>query len=1343
MIIPNYPHLACNGACGYNRRIVGYFEERIVKLKRRVAFLWRSRRLRAVLALTMVLSVAVPLTLVIESRKADALACACSIFGTPSTRQSFSNGGSIELGVRFIPNINGTIKGVRFYKEGAAMSGTHTGRLSTTNGVEITSATFSGESGSGWQDVSFNTPVAVTAGTTYIASVVMANGQYIASTNYFSSAVTNGPLTAVAGSSGNGVFRTASPPTAFTNSGNNANYWIDVAFFDDTTPQVNTVNPANNATGVVPGKALTATFDQTLDPTTVTSSTFSVKDAANNTVPGALSYDNTTRAITFIATNGFATNTTYTATIEGGTGTVIKNGIGIAMTADYSWSFTTNATNLCPCSLKDRVNPAGSTSVDDTGALELGVKVKPTTNGYITALRFYKPIISTETTHTGKIWSSNGTQLASVSFTNETDYGWQEARLSSPLQVTEGQLYIISYGTSTAVYQATGSGITSNLGSGYLVAHADNSAENAATGSGNRNGVFTGTAGNYPSTGSSNGAYYWIDAVFATESAPTYPLSVGVVQPTADAYAVPRSQVVSAKFNRALNGATVTNSTFRLFDSSNNAISGTGAYNAATGQATFTPTSSLTYGQQYTAKLSATVADAAGTQLGSEYSWSFTVGSQLSSDPSQGPGGPILVITSTANKYSPYYAEIVRTEGFNYFDVKDIATVNASTLNAYTAVVLAEMTLSQPQADMFSTWVNAGGNLIAMRPDSKLASLLGLTSAGTTRSNQYLLINTATTPGNGLVSETIQFKGTADNYTLNGATAVATFYSDASTSTTAPAVTSRSVGSNGGSAAAFTYDLAKSVIAQHQGNQAWVGQNRDFPAVAGPVRANDLFYGNMVGDVQPDWVDPNKFHIPQADEQQRLLANILIETVKDERPLPRFWYLPGDYKTALVFAGDDHGLSNALGTEITLNDWLNESSTNCSIVDWQCVRASHYVYSTSSLTNARATQFHNQGFEIGDHVANGCVNYSSFATLSSAYTSDLATWRAKYTSIPNQTTHRFHCYVWSDWDSQTRVAAANGIRYDLNYVALGATWVGSKAPIMTGSGMNMRLTDADGDMMDVRQGVTNLDDQSGGINNINALVDNATGSNGYYGIFGTHYDMSNTYDATLFAAAKARNIPLISSKQALAWWDGRDGSTFSDMTGSDGLFNFTIAAAEGAHNLKAMLPIQDAGGTLAALTLADDDVTYDTRSVKGIQYAVFNALPGEYTAEYTDYDPTPDPPDPTPDPDTGGGSETPSTGSSSGSESTPAPSSLKVTTTTTPAATDEETEDVTTQTTTPAQSNNNTDTQKDPAKQTEQQEVGVPWIPVLLISLGFGGLIWFLLALRRRRRHAEDITSSF
>lgn|GEM_PF-1049809 len=1312
------------------------------KKQNRLRRVLRTVRTQIAVGTVAVLLALVGVFFVIRSQTVSAV-CECNLFSTPTGQSTFQEGTPLELGVKFIPSVDGRITGVRFYKQGA-MSGTHTGRLWSVGGTPLKNAVFQSETASGWQTVTFDSPVSVTANTTYIASVTMADSRYISTANYFTSNIVNGPLTAPSSTSsgGNGVFN-GTGGTFPDNTSNSSNYWIDVSFYATDPPTVSSVAPTNGTTNFEPGDTVSATFDMGMDAASFTSSGFTVKDSDSNAVAGSYSYDGTSKTASFIATNGFDTSKTYTATLKGGTGTTVKNAAGIALAADYSWSFSTSSTNLCPCSLKDHVAPDGAGSFDESGAAELGVKVRPSTNGYITSLRFYKPLTSTETTHTGNIWSSTGTKLATVTFTNESDYGWQEAKLSSPLRVNADQTYVLSYGTTTAVYTATGGALTgTTFGSGYLKAYADQASENTATGSGTRNGVFVSTANSYPNVGSTNGTYYWIDADFSVSSSPDMPLEVGVTQPKSSAVGVKRDQVVTAKFNRPLDGATVTNSTFRLFDKDNVQVSGTGTWDTAKGVATFTPSTQLGAGQRYTAKLAGTVADPGGTTLGSEYTWSFTTGSPVTTDPNAAPGGPILVITDSSTS-SKYYTEILRTEGMNYYASKDISQVDAATLAAYKVVVMAEMTLSQPQADMLGTWVNGGGNLIAMRPDAKLAGLLGLTAAGTTRSNQYMLINTASAPGTGLVNETIQFKGTADNYSLNGASAIASFYSDAATATSNPAVTTKSVGAKGGTAVAFAYDLAKSVIRMHQGNQAWAGQSRDGD---GAARANDLFFGNMSGDSQPDWVDLNKFHIPQADEQQRLLANVIIESAKDKQPMPRFWYMPGSYKTALVMAGDDHGLDNATGTEITLTNFLNNSRTDCSVLDWECDRASHYVYENSALTNSRASQFVGYKFEIGDHVGTSCNAFASYAALSTEYTTNLGTWRAKYTAVPNQLSHRYHCYIWSDWDSQARVDVAQGIRYDLNYVAFPSTWVGSRAPIMTGSAMNMRFTDASGAMLDVRQGVTNLDDQATTNTNAAALLDNAIGSAGYYGIYGTHYDMSNSFDKTLIAAAKTRNVPMISSLQALTWLDGRNSSTFSSFGGSAGRFTFTVAAAEGAVGLRAMLPIADAGGTLQTLALDSANVSYQTQTIKGEQYAVFDGQPGEYTATYTDYDPNAGGDDG--GGDTGGGdsgsgssgsgSSTTTGGQSSGATAVPPRRIAQATDEQNVLSDDSQQPAVEEQTgTDDSPSFNTPSTTPDTSSDEPARDIGFwPW---LLGGLAFGavliGLWWFFIW---RRRHADN-----
>lgn len=197
---------------------------------------------------------------------------------------------------------------------------------------------------------------------------------------------------------------------------------------------------------------------------------------------------------------------------------------------------------------------------------------------------------------------------------------------------------------------------------------------------------------------------------------------------------------------------------------------------------------------------------------------------------------------------------------------------------------------------------------------------------------------------------------------------------------------------------------------------------------------------------------------------------------------------------------------------------------------------------------------------------------------------------------------------------------ANGIRYDLDTVAYPSSWIGSNSPLVTGSGMNIRLTDVNGAMIDVRQGVTNFDNVTAGPVSIAAAFDNALGPDGYYGIFGSHYDMTDTYDQTLFSIAKSRNVPVISSQQALTWLDGRSSSNFSNLKSlGSGKESFTINVAEGGTGLQAMLPFNDAGGTIASIQTGGQTVTYQTNVIKGEQYAIFAAQPGDYVVTYSDY----------------------------------------------------------------------------------------------------------------------------
>ena len=82
------------------------------------------------------------------------------------------------------------------------------------------------------------------------------------------------------------------------------------------------------------------------------------------------------------------------------------------------------------------------------------MKFNSATDGYITGVRFYKSEALTGT-HTGHVWSAAGSMLAAAIFTNELDSGWQQVMFDTPVPVTAGTSYIVSYYSSSGQYSAT------------------------------------------------------------------------------------------------------------------------------------------------------------------------------------------------------------------------------------------------------------------------------------------------------------------------------------------------------------------------------------------------------------------------------------------------------------------------------------------------------------------------------------------------------------------------------------------------------------------------------------------------------------------------------------------------------------------------------------------------------------------------------------------------------------------------------------------------------------------------------------------------------------------------
>jgi hypothetical protein len=168
--------------------------------------------------------------------------CPCTIWPSSAAPTNADAGpdSPIELGVTFRSDISGYITGIRFYKS-ATNTGVHVGNLWSSTGGLLATATFPGESSSGWQQVNFSNPPAIQANTDYVASYHTALGHYSADWNYFvANGTDNTPLHALANGNGaqNGLF-TYSPTSAFpTSTFYAASYWADVVFNTVADPPV-------------------------------------------------------------------------------------------------------------------------------------------------------------------------------------------------------------------------------------------------------------------------------------------------------------------------------------------------------------------------------------------------------------------------------------------------------------------------------------------------------------------------------------------------------------------------------------------------------------------------------------------------------------------------------------------------------------------------------------------------------------------------------------------------------------------------------------------------------------------------------------------------------------------------------------------------------------------------------------------------------------------------------------------------------------------------------------------------------------------------------------------------
>lgn len=213
----------------------------------------------------------------------------------------------------------------------------------------------------------------------------------------------------------------------------------------------------------------------------------------------------------------------------------------------------------------------------------------------------------------------------------------------------------------------------------------------------------------------------------------TSTLEVSAVAPASGAKGVPITSAVTATFNIAVSSATLTTSTFTLTPQGGAAVAGTASYNSGNQTATFTPSSPLAYGTNYTATVTTGAESASGTALASNYVWSFTTAAA--------PAPTVTAVTPTNGSTGVAIASTVTA---TFSEAMDASTITSSTF-----------TLTPAGGSAVTATVTYTGNVATLTPSAPLT---------------YNTVYTATIT---TAAQSVQGSALAANYTWSFTTATA------------------------------------------------------------------------------------------------------------------------------------------------------------------------------------------------------------------------------------------------------------------------------------------------------------------------------------------------------------------------------------------------------------------------------------------------------------------------------------------------------------------------------------------------------------------------------------------
>jgi hypothetical protein len=467
----------------------------------------------------------------------------------------------------------------------------------------------------------------------------------------------------------------------------------DFVQIDGVCPLVLSTDPANGATSVALDKVITVTFNEIMNPATITQASFSITGASP--VAGVITYSGNTA--TFTPSGLLTANTTYTGRVT----TAVKDENGNALQADYVWTFSTGTTLFPVVIATDPLKNATGVPLNKTITATFNMAMDPLTinattftvkqgstpvagtvtysNGntaYFTpTLPLTLNAIYTATITTG-VRNTIGTPLAS-------NYVWSftTGSLTAPTVISTDPVNNATGVVLNKVISASFSEVMNPLtinATSFILMQGATVVPGAVTYSGST-AYFTPTIALLPgtlytatiTTGARNLAgtslannYVW---TFTTGTA-VAPVVISN-DPVNNATGVALNKTVTATFNMAMDPLTINATTFTVKQGTTTVV-GTVTYSGST--ASFNNALPFDANTVYTATITTGAKNVAGTPLASNYVWTFTTGSNIA---------PIVISTDpVSNAVNVPLGKII-TATFSM--LMDPLTINFTTFTVY------------------------------------------------------------------------------------------------------------------------------------------------------------------------------------------------------------------------------------------------------------------------------------------------------------------------------------------------------------------------------------------------------------------------------------------------------------------------------------------------------------------------------------------------------------------------------------------------------------------------------------------------------------------------------------